>query len=133
MTFAELQRGVFDDLQYQAAPKQGVQERVRRFLNEGLERVLRRPRLKSLRIAQLPFVSEAGRGFYGAAKSLDRIDHLIDVVNGRRLAMRTRDWYRSLDPSSTSSRSFPVRWRIIPALPMLKTPRSTRSKTSCTR
>lgn len=109
MTFAELQRGVFDDMQYQAAPKPGVQERVRRFLNEGLERVLRRPRLKSLRIAQLPFMSEAGRGFYGAAKSIDRIDYIIDVVNGRRLQMRTRDWYRSLDPSVRTSGT-PAYW-----------------------
>lgn len=98
MTFAELQRAVFDDLQYQAEPKPGVQDRVRRFLNEGLERVLRRPRLKSLRLAQMQFTSEAGRGFY-AMKSIDRIDYLIDTVNGRKLEMRTRDWYRAQDPS----------------------------------
>lgn len=103
MTFAELQRGVFDDLQYQAQPKPGVQDRVRRYLNEGLERVLRRPRLKQLRLGSMPLTSAPGQGFYGAPMALERIDYVVDLTNGRRLGFRTRDWYRGLDPSLVTS------------------------------
>lgn len=99
MTFAELQRGVFDDMQYQPAPKPGVQDRVRRYLNEGLERILRRPRLKNLRFVTMPFTSNPGQGFYGAPMVIERIDHVIDLTNGHPLTFRTRDWYRQRDPS----------------------------------
>lgn len=98
MTFAELQKGVFDDLQYQASPKPGVQDRIRRYLNEGLERVLRRPRLKSLRLGVLAFTSEANVGYYGAPAAFDRIDYVTDLTNHRKLIFRTRDWYRAMDP-----------------------------------
>lgn len=110
MTFGELQRGVFDDLQYQAQPKPGVQDRIRRYLNEGLERVLRRPRLKSLRVGILAFNTEAGIGFYGAPMAFDRIDYLIDLTNHRRLTFRTRDWYRGIDPGAVMAHGTPTYW-----------------------
>jgi hypothetical protein len=106
-----MQRGIFDDWQYQAEPKPGVQDRVRRYLNEGLERVLRRPRLKNLRVGAMPFTSVAGQGFYGMPMLFERIDYLIDLTNGRRLAFRTRDWYRYLDPRVMTSG---VPWAWIP-------------------
>jgi len=109
MTFRELQLGLFDDMQYQPAPKPGVQDRARRYLNEGLERVLRRPRLKSLRIGILAFSTEADVGFYGAPMSFDRIDYITDLDNRRRMHFRTRDWYRGLDPGLTSSGT-PAYW-----------------------
>jgi hypothetical protein len=109
MTFAELQRGVFDDLQYQQQPKPGVQDRVRRYLNEGLERTLRRPRLKSLRHGKLPLTTYAGQGFYGAPPALERIDYIIDTTTGRPLTFRTRDWYRQLNPTVGSSGT-PTYW-----------------------
>jgi hypothetical protein len=103
MTFLELQRAVFDDTQYQPSPKPGVQDRVRRWLNEGLERVLRRPRLKSLRFGTLPFTSQAGQGYFGFPEVFERVDYIVDLNNNRRLRFRTRDWYRNLDPSVMSS------------------------------
>jgi hypothetical protein len=121
MTFAELQRGVFDDLQYQAQPKPGVQDRVRRYLNEGLERVLRRPRLKNLRLITMPIISVPERGFYGAPGALERIDYIIDATNGHRLAFRTRDWYRALDQSAITSGT-PSVWVPEGIVPVLKQP-----------
>lgn len=109
MTFAELQRGVFDDLQYQQQPKPGVQDRVRRYLNEGLERTLRRPRLKTLRHGKMPMSSFANQGFYGAPPILERIDYVIDTTTGRRLDFRTRDWYRGLDARVMTSGT-PTYW-----------------------
>ena len=97
---------VADDLQYQANPKPGVQDRIRRYLNEGLERVLRRPRLKQLRLGFCRFHTAAGTGFYGVPDMLERIDYVIEDATGRTLPMRSREWYRSLhDPDATGTPS----------------------------
>lgn len=113
MTFSELQQMVADDMQYQAQPKPGVQDRIRRYLNEGLERVLRRPRLKQLRLGFSSIITRAesdgtGRplsGFFGVPDMLERIDYVMDPT-GRTLPMRSREWYRTQhDPNAVGTPS----------------------------
>ena len=50
-----------------------------------------------LRQGTIPFLSRQGQATYGLPQVFERIDAIVEDQNDRRLAYRSRDWYRSLD------------------------------------
>ncbi len=103
MNFGQMTSAIFDDLNYQPNPSPIVVTRIKRWANEAHSHVLRLPGLTGLRQGTVQFSSEANRGYYGLPQVFERIDAIVQQSNNVRLALRTRDWFRSVDPGERSN------------------------------
>ena len=103
MNLGQMLAATYDDLNYSPQPSPDVQVRIARWINEAHQHVLRLPSLTGLRNATFGLTSEDSRGFYGLPQMFERMDAIVQQSNNARLVMRTKDWFRSVDPGENSN------------------------------
>jgi hypothetical protein len=102
MTFDEIVDSVIDDVRA-VATDAAVIARIKRYVNEGHGKILRRPDFKTLRNGTLNFTSVASQAEYGFAQAFDLINTITQISNDRYLNVRTLDWLRQIDPGQRMS------------------------------
>ncbi len=101
MTLNELLLASYDELNQSATPSATVIARVKRWLNEGYQHVVRVPSLQGLRDVDIDLETVADRKTYGV-QSIERIDRITNADNQIPLGKRSRGWLRDNDPGEVS-------------------------------
>lgn len=125
MTFGQMKTAVYDELNLSVIAAPTIEARIGRWLNEGHRKILRNPSMSGLRqVNGYTFTSEASRGSYGLPMAFERIDAIVQQSNNVRLANRTRDWYRSVDPGDNATGT-PYVWIDDGLIPVSRQPATT--------
>jgi hypothetical protein len=102
MNLGEIRGEIYDDLGFTATPTATIVTRIDRWINEANRKILREPTLDMLRFATLSFTSIASQPLYGIPSAFERLDYLVQQSNDFYLTMKTREWYREIDPGERS-------------------------------
>lgn len=114
MTRTELLADLYRRLGYTSSPASDVTTRLTAFLDETVSELASEPGLSPY-LARLtpPLVvaSVASQAVYAVpSPGLDRITAVTDRTNDRRLAARSFEWYRSIEPDPVATSGTPEAW-----------------------
>lgn len=102
MTLAELLANVIDDVRAVSGDAT-TEARIKRYINEGHQELLRNPRCTNLRRGTLYITTEADVPTYGFAQAFTQIDKVTQTTNDRYLGTKSLDWLRQIDPGQRMS------------------------------
>ena len=106
MTLREIVDAVLEEVGYSShGAGQEVRVRVRRRVNEWHRRLLSQPTLTRLlrESYSVTFASVASTATYGLPASIGRINGIWDDSNDVKLAQRSLDWLRQMDPGLSAA------------------------------
>ena len=106
MTLSELVDEVLVEVGYgTASASHDVRVRIRRRLNEWHRRLLAQPTLTRLlrESYSVTFASVSGTATYGLPQAVGRINGIWEATNDVKLAQRSLDWLRQMDPGLSAS------------------------------
>lgn len=96
--FGEMVAQLVVDLKYGPDAGDDVRTRLRRYLNDAQQELLRMSGLAEQRELTLPFKTDTEQATYGIPAVFDRIQRISEPGGSRRLQMRTTDWLLNMEP-----------------------------------
>ena len=102
MTFSEIVGDVCSRTNKPASPDQDTLVRIKRFVNQRHRSLLTMPGIDQFRDFTSTFTNTAAVARVALPQALTRIKAIVDTTNGVRLAERSLDWLRAVDPRQTS-------------------------------
>lgn len=102
MTLYEILADVFARTNKSSSPEEETVARIKRFVNQRHRTLLTTPGIDQFRDSTGTFSSVAGTARVALPQAVARIKAIIDPTSGIRLAERSLDWLRAIDPRQTS-------------------------------
>jgi hypothetical protein len=109
VTFTQIVSAVYDECNYGSSPAAGITTRVKRFINEGLHRIVSEPGLGRLIDSDPPytFATVAGTARYVVPEAVAMILGITERTNDVALAAMDLKQYRRIEPDPTSTSGTP--------------------------
>lgn len=102
MTLAEILSDIYARTNKPASPETATVTRIKSFVNQRHRTLLSMPGVDQMRDSTSTFSSVAGTARVALPQALTRIKAMVQPTNNRRLAEKSLDWLRTVDPQQTS-------------------------------